>query len=188
MLIRRLGNLYSITRSKSIKIVPLLVGSVSQSSMVKYADVLSRYWNDQGTFWVISSDFCHWFVAPPPSPPYWVRLFLIFFETRKKFRYFHNRGTRFSHTPYYPTLPCKIHPPVPPSTLSPAPNNHIITRPITLSRGKEWEEEGRPKIWESIEAMDHEALGVLVDAGKEGCEREFRKYLDRTEVSWGFWA
>jgi hypothetical protein len=30
--------------------------------------------------------------------------------------------------------------------------------------------------------MDHEALEVLVGAGKEGCAKRFREYLERTEV------
>ena len=30
--------------------------------MKRYADVLGRFWDDPGTFWVISSDFCHWYV------------------------------------------------------------------------------------------------------------------------------
>ena len=48
---------------REIKLVPLLVGSVSSSKMGRYAEILSEYWKDPETFWVISSDFCHWQVT-----------------------------------------------------------------------------------------------------------------------------
>lgn len=43
-----------------MKLVPLLVGNVSEASAAEYAEVFQEYWNDEETFWVISSDFCHW--------------------------------------------------------------------------------------------------------------------------------
>ncbi len=105
--------------------------------------------------------------------------------------YFFHRGTRFSHTPYYSNLPPNIHPSVPPSTPSSAPTNFNTTRPHTLTRGMEWTDSDRPKIWESIQAMDHEAMEVLKDAGEEGCVKRFREYLERTEVrlflGFNFW-
>jgi AmmeMemoRadiSam system protein B len=45
-----------------MKLVPLLVGSVSESTAADYAEVFQEYWEDEETFWVISSDFCHWYV------------------------------------------------------------------------------------------------------------------------------
>lgn len=45
-----------------MKLVPLLVGNVSETHAAGYADVFQEYWNDSETFWIISSDFCHWYV------------------------------------------------------------------------------------------------------------------------------
>jgi hypothetical protein len=38
-------------------------------------------------------------------------------------------------------------------------------------------------IWQSIQYMDHEAMDILRNGGKEGTGKEFRKYLKRTGVS-----
>jgi AmmeMemoRadiSam system protein B len=43
-----------------MKLVPLLVGNVSETSAAEYAEAFQEYWNDDETFWIISSDFCHW--------------------------------------------------------------------------------------------------------------------------------
>jgi AmmeMemoRadiSam system protein B len=54
--------MFILRASREIKLVPLLVGSVSANKMDRYAEILSEYWKDPETFWVISSDFCHWWV------------------------------------------------------------------------------------------------------------------------------
>lgn len=46
--------------SPDLKLVPLLVGSVSPPKVEQLAPVLAELWNDPETFFVISSDFCHW--------------------------------------------------------------------------------------------------------------------------------
>ncbi|EKX45067.1 hypothetical protein GUITHDRAFT_71667 [Guillardia theta CCMP2712] len=46
--------------SKSYKIVPVLVGNLSPKKEDVYGSLFSRYLNDPSTFFVISSDFCHW--------------------------------------------------------------------------------------------------------------------------------
>lgn len=61
-----------LPNSADMKLVPLLVGSVSESAAAEYAEVFQEYWEDDETFWVISSDFCHWYVdsilsAPAPA-------------------------------------------------------------------------------------------------------------------------
>lgn len=48
------------TCSPDMQLVPLLVGNVSEATAAEYAQVFQEYWNDEQTFWVISSDFCHW--------------------------------------------------------------------------------------------------------------------------------
>lgn len=42
------------------KIVPIMVGSLSNSSEAKYGKLLAKYLEDPSIFFVISSDFCHW--------------------------------------------------------------------------------------------------------------------------------
>jgi AmmeMemoRadiSam system protein B len=42
------------------KLVPILVGSTSESTERDFGKLLAKYVADPDTFWVISSDFCHW--------------------------------------------------------------------------------------------------------------------------------
>jgi hypothetical protein len=37
--------------------------------MGRLSEVLGRYWAEEDTFFVISSDFCHWYVLRISSPP-----------------------------------------------------------------------------------------------------------------------
>lgn len=46
-----------------IKIVPILVGSLSHDQEVEYGAYLSKYVNDADTLFAISSDFSHWWVS-----------------------------------------------------------------------------------------------------------------------------
>ncbi|KAJ9117982.1 hypothetical protein QFC20_000263 [Naganishia adeliensis] len=135
--------------SPEMKLVLLLVGNVSETHAAGYADVFQEYWNDSETFWIISSDFCHW-------------------------------GTRFSHTPYYPNPPPIVNP-VPPTepTGSAAASTELPPALISLSRGTPARELETP-IWQSIQYLDHEAMDILRNGGKEGTGKEFRKYLKRT--------
>ncbi|KAH8086820.1 MEMO1 family [Filobasidium floriforme] len=132
-----------------LKLIPLLVGSVSPTKVDAYAEVLAEYWKDPGTFWVISTDFCHW-------------------------------GTRFSHTPYYPSPPSIANPvpPVPSPSSSPS-TSKSAPELVTLSKHNVAEKLSTP-IWESIQYMDHEAIEILRGAGKEGTGKKFREYLRRT--------
>lgn len=40
--------------------MPIMVGNPSSSDLVELNKVLEPYWRDPETFFVISSDFCHW--------------------------------------------------------------------------------------------------------------------------------
>ncbi|KAF0520890.1 UPF0103-domain-containing protein [Gigaspora margarita] len=53
---------YKILESKidSIKIVPIMVGSLSESKEALYGKIFSSYLSDPSNLFVISSDFCHW--------------------------------------------------------------------------------------------------------------------------------
>jgi len=42
------------------KIVPIMVGSISNSAEAKYGKILAKYLEDPSICFVISSDFCHW--------------------------------------------------------------------------------------------------------------------------------
>lgn len=46
--------------SRDIKIVPILVGSISASSEASFGQLLAPYLADPATLFVVSSDFCHW--------------------------------------------------------------------------------------------------------------------------------
>ncbi|GAA5810291.1 hypothetical protein MFLAVUS_003711 [Mucor flavus] len=43
-----------------VKIVPILVGSISEAKERMYGELLSKYLQDEENFFIISSDFCHW--------------------------------------------------------------------------------------------------------------------------------
>lgn len=47
-------------RRDDVRLVPLLVGNVSAQASDDINEVLAPYWLRDDTFWVISSDFCHW--------------------------------------------------------------------------------------------------------------------------------
>lgn len=46
--------------SKDITIVPVLVGALTEDREAFYGGILAPYLNSPDTFFVISSDFCHW--------------------------------------------------------------------------------------------------------------------------------
>jgi len=41
-------------------IVPIMVGEVNEKMITQYAEVLKPYFEDPGTIFLVSSDFCHW--------------------------------------------------------------------------------------------------------------------------------
>jgi AmmeMemoRadiSam system protein B len=63
--------------SSDVKLVPLLVGHPPASQTEAISAALAKYWDDPATFFIISSDFCHWgtrFSCTPyypqaPDPP-----------------------------------------------------------------------------------------------------------------------
>ncbi|KAF8332335.1 MEMO1 family [Cantharellus anzutake] len=64
-----------IFEGKDIKIVPILVGAINIKQEKSYGEILAPYLDAPDTFFVISSDFCHWgtrfsytFYYPTPLP------------------------------------------------------------------------------------------------------------------------
>ncbi|KAJ1970636.1 Protein memo1 [Dimargaris xerosporica] len=62
-------------KETSIKIVPILVGALSDKREKLYGELLAPYLADHDNFFVISSDFCHWgtrfrytFYSPDDKP------------------------------------------------------------------------------------------------------------------------
>ncbi|WRT69452.1 AmmeMemoRadiSam system protein B [Kwoniella shivajii] len=61
---------------KDLTLVPILVGHPNAQTSKELSKVLAQYWSDEETFFIISSDFCHWGTrfsctpyyhnAPPP--------------------------------------------------------------------------------------------------------------------------
>jgi AmmeMemoRadiSam system protein B len=47
-------------RRDDLKLVPLIVGHPSGNNSEKVVSALEKYWKDSETFFIISSDFCHW--------------------------------------------------------------------------------------------------------------------------------
>lgn len=43
-----------------MKVVPILVGSVSAENEAMYGELLAKYVDDPKNFFSVSSDFCHW--------------------------------------------------------------------------------------------------------------------------------
>lgn len=49
-----------IMKNQPYTIIPIVFGSVSQSLEAEYVNVLKKYVTQPDTFFIISSDFCHW--------------------------------------------------------------------------------------------------------------------------------
>lgn len=62
--VRHLPDRFSVLTTKirrdDLKLVPLIVGHPSGSTSGKVVSALEKYWKDSETFFIISSDFCHW--------------------------------------------------------------------------------------------------------------------------------
>ena len=43
-----------------IKLIPIVIGSVSYKKEQEFGKILSDYFKDDETLFIISSDFCHW--------------------------------------------------------------------------------------------------------------------------------
>lgn len=66
--------IHKIMGAKKFKLVPLLVGSITEKMEDTYANVLGSYFAMPNTLWIISSDFCHWgerfrYTPSPSSDP-----------------------------------------------------------------------------------------------------------------------
>lgn len=51
---------YTFKSNSNVRIVPLYVGSLVQNEERLYGRLLSKYFDDPSTLFVVSSDFCHW--------------------------------------------------------------------------------------------------------------------------------
>lgn len=89
-----------------------------------------------------------------------------------------DRGSRFSHMPYYPAAPSPVSP-VPPvkSGTSLAQN----TVPLELIKRFSSTSATDVPIWKSIQYMDHEGMELLKDPTRPGAVDEWLAYLKRTE-------
>jgi len=49
-----------VFENADIKIIPILVGAISREKEAAFGQILSPYFLQEDTFFVVSSDFCHW--------------------------------------------------------------------------------------------------------------------------------
>jgi MEMO1 family protein len=101
-----------------IAIVPILVGSISESKEASFGRLLSPFLARDDTFCVVSSDFCHWYVLPS-------------FYAKIDIHSWRPRGTRFSYTYYYPKAPPSDSPAV--RLTSSSPSAMLSAHPIHTS-------------------------------------------------------
>ena len=45
---------------QEISIVPIIVGNISKNIEAEFGALLAPYFTREDTFFVVSSDFCHW--------------------------------------------------------------------------------------------------------------------------------
>ena len=45
---------------KNISLIPIMVGDINLKSADEYGKILAKYFDDENSLFVISSDFCHW--------------------------------------------------------------------------------------------------------------------------------
>ncbi|KDR85037.1 hypothetical protein GALMADRAFT_313909 [Galerina marginata CBS 339.88] len=64
-----------VFEGKDIQIVPIVVGAISEEVEASFGSILAPYLASEDTFFVISSDFCHWgtrfsytYYYPEPAP------------------------------------------------------------------------------------------------------------------------
>jgi len=48
------------TLGNNVTLVPIMVGQIDQAQIKSYGVIFAEYLKDENTFFVISSDFCHW--------------------------------------------------------------------------------------------------------------------------------
>lgn len=137
-----------------VPIVPIMVGAVARDVEKTFGVVLAPYLADPENAFVVSTDFCHWYVL----------IFLIFFLL-PRFNFFIYiyiyRGTRFDYTHYYPVLPA------PASAVFPT---HLKLGPRVAPP------RGGPAIWESIAALDKQGMVAVTSASHD----TFVDYLAKT--------
>ncbi|XP_027356902.1 protein MEMO1 homolog [Abrus precatorius] len=49
-----------VFEGREVKIVPILIGALSEENQAMYGQILSKYVDDPNNFFCVSSDFCHW--------------------------------------------------------------------------------------------------------------------------------
>lgn len=57
----QLPYIVKMMKNTPFTLVPVLVGSLSNESEEQYAEIFAKYMLDESNFFIISSDFCHWF-------------------------------------------------------------------------------------------------------------------------------
>ncbi|WWC65628.1 AmmeMemoRadiSam system protein B [Kwoniella dejecticola CBS 10117] len=140
-----------------LALVPILVGHPSPAKLSQLSEVLSRYWQDDETFFVISSDFCHWGTRFSCTPYY----------------------------PNAPSPPNPV-PPVPPASASPpssasATNGNVPPVLIKKYGSSSNTDNGGVPIWKSIQYMDHEGMDLLRRPAETGALERWEAYLARTK-------
>jgi predicted class III extradiol MEMO1 family dioxygenase len=151
-------------RQEDLRLVPILVGQASAQQGAQLVKVLEPYFKDPETYFIISSDFCHWYVTP-----------FLSFQWNSRYR-----GTRFNCTPYYPNPPPTPNP-VPP--VSPHTQPAAFQPPEMVKRFSSSVSKAETPIWRSIEYMDHEGMDLLRTPGSEGAVEKWEAYLATTKVS-----
>lgn len=152
-----------ISSQEDLRLVPILVGHTSAEQGAELVKVLEPYFKDPETYFIISSDFCHWYIPPSLSGLYLT-----------------NRGTRFNCTPYYPNPPPTPNP-VPPVAQHTQPAAYEA--PEMIKRFSTSVSNAGTPIWRSIEYMDHEAMNLLRAPGGQGAVEKWEAYLATTKVS-----
>lgn len=46
--------------NSDFKLVPVMVGNTSYKNEEYYAEIFKKYFEDENTIFIVSSDFCHW--------------------------------------------------------------------------------------------------------------------------------
>lgn len=141
-----------------VPIVPIMVGAVARDVEKAFGIVLAPYLADPENAFVVSTDFCHWYVFFfSCEEGGGERIFIFIFI----FIFILYRGTRFDYTHYYPVLPA------PASAVFPT---HLKLGPRVAPP------RGGPAIWESIAALDKQGMAAVTSASHD----TFVDYLAKT--------
>ncbi|ORX37967.1 MEMO1 family [Kockovaella imperatae] len=141
---------------EDLRLIPMIVGQPGRDPK-GMSKTLAKYWEDPETFFIISTDFCHW---------------------GTRFRH-----TPYYPDAPLPLLPVPPVEGLPPSSSFSSSSSYPTSSPpssnLTLQKQLSRINSDTP-IWRSIQYMDHEGIDILRKPAEQSTAENWHRYLERT--------